>query len=73
VDGLALGQHRLSLGFQTVMALLGLDRLTVVRIPAQDMEPAGITLWFFTIILGGIAAFAGLVRAEHRRLQDRGS
>lgn len=52
--------------FQTVMGLLGLDRLTVLRIPREGLESAGVILWFFAIVLGGVVALVGLVRKERR-------
>ena len=54
------------LAFQTVMGLLGLDRLAVVRVPAEDYGSMGVMLWFFAIVLGGIVAGAALFRKERR-------
>ena len=52
------------LAFQTVMGLLGLDRLGVVRVPAEDYGSMGVMLWFFAIVLGGIVASAALFRQK---------
>jgi len=59
----SIGYH---LAFQVGMGLLSLDRLTVVRVPSSDIGSAGIVLWFFGIVLGGIVAFIALFRKERR-------
>ena len=51
-----MGQCRLPPRVQTGMELLGLDRLGVVRVPAEDYGAVGVMLWFFAIVLGGIVA-----------------
>lgn len=40
--------------FQTVMQLLWTDRLSVLRVPAAQLETIAVTLWFFSIVLGSL-------------------
>ena len=65
----SIGYH---LAFQVGMGLLALDRLTVVRVPAEDIGSVGIVLWFFGIVLGGGAALIGLVLKERSSRAARG-
>lgn len=48
------------------MGLLGLQRLTVVAVPAEEIGSAEVVLWFFGVVLGGAIAFAALVWKERR-------
>src|SRR5690606_40031821 len=56
--------------FQTVMGLLGLGRLIVLRIPREGLESAGVMLWFFAIVLGGVVALVGLVRRSEEHTSE---
>jgi uncharacterized protein len=65
----SIGYH---LAFQVGMGLLSLDRLTVVRVDPSGLPAAGITLWAFGIVLGGVLALIGLIRRERRSLLSTG-